>query len=83
MGMDTHSRTGILGGASLLRSRVLTLTVDVGKNIEDFNCPDVTGVKFDYFGKPLIKGKILPGPFQDLKSGRVDYALWPVTRKKQ
>jgi len=31
----------------------------------------------DYFGRPIVRTRVLPGPFQDLRKGKNSFILWP------
>ena len=31
----------------------------------------------DFFGRPVVRTRVLPGPFQDLHEGKNNFTLWP------
>lgn len=39
-------------------------------------CESVAGVEKDFFGNRIVAGRIVPGPFQNLKEGENVFALW-------
>lgn len=48
------------------------------EKLMEIKCPIVDGIDADFTGKPLSKAHVIPGPFQDLKSGANYYVLFPV-----
>jgi hypothetical protein len=38
-------------------------------------------VDADYFGKPIVPGNVMAGPFQDIHSGTNTFKIWPVDRQ--
>jgi hypothetical protein len=48
------------------------------EKLMEIKSPIVDGIDADFTGKALSKEHVIPGPFQDLKSGANYYVLFPV-----
>jgi hypothetical protein len=52
-------------------------TISLSKmTIEDRDANPIT-VNTDYYGRPIERGKVIPGPFQNLSPNKKRYVVWP------
>ncbi|NBC11363.1 MAG: hypothetical protein GVY24_06450 [Planctomycetes bacterium] len=79
MGCDQHSavQSVIKDGLSTTR---LGWQCDITDALGEVTCQPVDGVDKDFFGQPMPRAGLLPGPFQNLKIGRNHLLFWPVRR---
>jgi hypothetical protein len=62
-----------------LQSRILSWEFDVPETIFNVECSRVPGIDKDFHGDTIKTDRLIPGPFQDLQSGRVRVILWPMS----
>ncbi|HEY9249051.1 MAG TPA: right-handed parallel beta-helix repeat-containing protein, partial [Rariglobus sp.] len=77
-GRDVHSRELWHGVQVLVRTRELTLRAQMDQSVRTMDCPAVDGVTADFFGNPLVAGRRVPGPFQNLAATPSEFVIFPV-----
>ncbi|MBL4700711.1 MAG: right-handed parallel beta-helix repeat-containing protein [Phycisphaeraceae bacterium] len=80
---DTNSIQLSCFGENQLRARRMNFqfTWDLSK-LRKVKCQPVENVAVDYFGKPMNKKTLLPGPFQAVPDGSVSMPIWPLSSPK-
>lgn len=73
--LDSREIRVIRGG---LQSRILSWEFDMPETVFNVKCRKVPGVDKDFYNNIIQTDRLIPGPFQDLHSGRIRVILWPM-----